>query len=82
MPALDYVGLRTVIEWIMVANMDLSDYRCRCIGKIIAKDLRLVASRLYQMGVTRPWTRHVPCRYRELALGHGRWTDLQRTMEE
>jgi len=28
-------------------------------SKIIAKDLRLVASRLYQTGVTRPWTGHV-----------------------
>jgi hypothetical protein len=63
-PALDYVGLRTVIEWIMVAHVDSSDCRCRCIGKIIARDLRLVASRLYKTGVTRSWTRHVqPCRY-------------------
>jgi len=63
-PALDYVGLRTVIEWIMVAHVDSSDCRCRCIGKIIARDLRLVASRLYKTGVTRPWTRHVQrCRY-------------------
>jgi hypothetical protein len=62
-PALDYVGLRTVIEWIMVAHVDSSDCRCRCIVKIIARDLRLVASRLYHTGVTRPWTHHVPCSY-------------------
>jgi len=62
-PALDYVSLRTVIEWIMVAHVDSSDCRCRCIGKIIARDLRLVASRLYHTGVTQPWTRHVPCHY-------------------
>jgi hypothetical protein len=47
----------------MVAHVDSSDCRCRCIGKIIAKDLRLVASRLYQMGVMWPWICHVPCRY-------------------
>jgi len=35
-----------------VANVDTSDSRCRCIGKIIARDLRLVASRLYRMAVT------------------------------
>jgi len=46
-PALDYVGLCTVIDWMMVAPVDSSDCRCRCIGKIIARDLRLVASRLY-----------------------------------
>jgi len=40
-----------------VANVDTSDSRCRCIGKIIARDLRLVASRLYRMAVTRPWSR-------------------------
>ena len=52
-------------DWVdMVANVDSSDCRCRCVGKIIARDLRLVASRLYNTGVTRPWTRHVqPCRY-------------------
>jgi len=43
----------------MVANMDVSDSRCRWIGKIIARGLRLVASRLYRMSVTRPW---VMCR--------------------
>jgi len=33
-------------------------------GEIIARDLRLVASRLYTAGNTWPWTRHVqPCRY-------------------
>jgi len=34
--------------------MDAIDSRCRCIGKIIARDLRLVVSRLYKMAVTRP----------------------------
>ena len=29
-------------------------------GKIIARDLRLVASRLGRMAVTRPWMRHLP----------------------
>jgi hypothetical protein len=38
-----------------VANVDASDSRCRCIGRIIARVLRLVASRLYRMAVTRPW---------------------------
>jgi len=48
----------------MVANVDSSEYICRRVGKIIARDLRLVASRLYGMGFTRPWTRHVRlCRY-------------------
>jgi hypothetical protein len=37
-----------------VANVDASDSRCRCIGKIIARDLRLVAGRLYRMAITRP----------------------------
>jgi len=33
-------------------------------GKILDADLRLVTSRLYKMGVTRPWTRHIhPCHY-------------------
>jgi len=41
----------------MVANVDASDSRCRCIGKIIARDLRLVASQLYRMAVTRPGLR-------------------------
>jgi hypothetical protein len=44
MPALDYVGLHTVIEWIMVAHVDSSDCRCRCISRISTKDLMLVAS--------------------------------------
>jgi hypothetical protein len=48
----------------MVANVDSSDYRCRCIGKIIARDLRLVASRLSTSVVTQPGTHHVhPCHY-------------------
>jgi len=45
------------IYWNTVANVDASDSRCRCIGKIIARDLRLVASRLYRMAVTRPASR-------------------------
>jgi hypothetical protein len=49
----------------VVAHVDSSDCWCGCIGKIIARDLRLVASRLYKMGVTRPGTRHVPCRYKQ-----------------
>ena len=33
-------------------------------GMSIDRDLRLVASRLYTMGVTRPWTSHVqPCHH-------------------
>ena len=46
-----------------VANVDVNiveQYK----GKIIARDLRLGASRLYKAGITRPWTRHVqPCHY-------------------
>jgi len=34
--------------------VDSSDSKYRCIGKIIARDLSLVASRLYRMAVTRP----------------------------
>jgi hypothetical protein len=40
--------------WNTVANVDASDIRWRCIGKVIARDLRLVASRLYKTAVTRP----------------------------
>jgi hypothetical protein len=42
-----------------VANVDVSDGRC--IGKLIASDPRLVASRQYRMGVTRH--RVTCCRY-------------------
>jgi len=42
------------IYWNTVANVDASDSRCRCRGKIIARDQRLVACRLYRMAVTRP----------------------------
>jgi len=42
-----------------VANVDAHDTMCRWIGEIIARDLWLVASRLYRMAVT--WPR-VPCR--------------------
>jgi len=37
--------------------VDSSDSKYRCIGKIIARDLSLVASRLYRMAVTRPQSR-------------------------
>ena len=37
--------------------MDSSDSKYRCIGKMIARDLSLVASRLYRMAVTRPQSR-------------------------
>jgi len=57
-PVFGLIGIRMVIRD-MVANVDASESRCRCIGKIIARDLRLVASRLYRMAVTRPW---VTCR--------------------
>jgi len=43
-----------------VANMDESDSMCRYIGKIIARDLRFVASGLYKMAITRP---RVMCRH-------------------
>jgi len=48
-----------------VANKVASDSRCRCIRKIIARDLRLVASRLYRMGVTQP---RVTCRRYNIPL--------------
>jgi hypothetical protein len=41
----------------MVANVDASDSRCRCIDKIIARDPWLVASRLYRVAVTRAASR-------------------------
>jgi len=51
-------------NWVDVdSNVDSSDCRSRCIGQSIAKDLRLVARQLYQMGVTLPWTRKLPCCY-------------------
>jgi hypothetical protein len=37
-----------------VANMDASDSRCRCIGKNIARNLRLVVSRLNGNAITQP----------------------------
>ena len=46
----------------MVQKVDWSDYRCTCIGKKIAGDPRIVASRLYKHCITQPSTRHVPCR--------------------
>jgi hypothetical protein len=41
----------------LVANMDASDIRCRQIGKLIARNQRLIASQLYRMAVTRPGSR-------------------------
>jgi len=35
----------------------VSDSRCRCIGKIITRDVRLVVSRQYKIAVTRPGSR-------------------------
>ena len=40
--------------WDTVGNVDASDTWFRCIGKIIVRDLWLVASRLYRMAVTWP----------------------------
>jgi len=37
------------------ANVDASDSRCRCVGKIIARDLRLMVSQLYKVAVNRLW---------------------------
>jgi len=46
-----------------VANVDVNIVEWYK-GKIIVRDLRLVASRLYKASVTRPWTHHVqPCCY-------------------
>ena len=43
--------------WYMVAKMDSSDSKYRCIGMIITRDLSLVASRLSRMAVARPHSR-------------------------
>jgi len=40
-----------------VPNVDSSDSKWRCIGKIITRDLSLLASRLYRMVVSRPQSR-------------------------
>ena len=56
-----------------VAQVDSSDIRCRCIGKIIPRDLSHVASGLYIMAVTRPW---VTCRYYIIPLFRRRPTAL------
>jgi len=42
-----------------VAHKDLTDYMCRCVGKIIARDLRLMASQLYKTVLPGPG--HVTC---------------------
>jgi hypothetical protein len=44
-----------------VANVDESDSRCRCVCRIITRDLWLVASGLFRMTVTQPWV--TCCRY-------------------
>ena len=53
----------------MVSNVDSSNSKYRCIGRIIARDLSLVASRLYRMAVTRPG---VTCRRYIIPLFRGR----------
>jgi len=49
-----------------VAHVDVNivEYYKGKLAKIIARDQRLVASQLYQAGITQPWTCHVqPCHY-------------------
>jgi len=49
-----------------IAQNDTSDNVCSCIDQLMAKDFRLLASRLYEAGVTQPWTCHVqPWGYNE-----------------
>ena len=60
--------------------MDASDSRCRYIGKIIARDQRLVASRLYRMAVTRPQV--TCCRYSIPSLGADLLGCINRTREK
>jgi len=45
----------------MIAKVDVSDIRCRCICRIIVRDIRFVASRVYTMAVT--WPRVMCHRY-------------------
>ena len=49
--------------------MDASDSRCRCIGMIIARDLRLVVSSLYRMAITQL---QVTCHHYIIPLFRGR----------
>jgi len=37
-----------------VVNVDASDYRCRCIYRIIVRNLKHVVSQPYRMAATRP----------------------------
>jgi len=53
---------------------------CRCIGKIIARDLRLVTSRLYRMAITRPWSRAAVTSF--LSLGGDLLGCIDRTREK
>jgi hypothetical protein len=47
----------------MVANVDVNIAE-QYMGKIIARDLRIMASGLTKVGITRPWTPHMqPCYY-------------------
>jgi hypothetical protein len=55
-PAFGLVGIRMVIKGIQLQTSTRVIVN-RCIGKIIARDLSLVASRLYGMAVTRPQSR-------------------------
>ena len=55
-PVFGLIGVRMVIGD-TVANVDASDVRCRYIGKNIARDLTLVASRLCRMANTQPASR-------------------------
>jgi len=52
-PVSGLIGIRMAIGD-TVANVDVSDSRCTGVGKIIARDPRLVASRLYIIAVTQP----------------------------
>ena len=59
-PVFGLIGIDMLIRD-TVADVYGTDSRCGFIGKIFARDLRLVASRLYMMAVTRPWVMY--CRY-------------------
>jgi hypothetical protein len=52
-PAIGLVRLRMVIRY-PVTNVDLSESKYRYTGKIFARDLGLLVSRLYRLAVTRP----------------------------
>jgi transposase InsO family protein len=55
-PASGLIGIRMVIRGIRLQTWTRVIVN-RCIGKIIARDLSLVARRLYRMAVTRPQSR-------------------------